>query len=174
MERLEVTIRAPEPDDAAALAAMHAGPVAVWGTMQLPYPAIALWRARLEDPQPGHRGLAACTADGDMVGYLHLMVQQQPRRAHVARFGMTVRDDVQGRGVGTQLVRAMVDLADDWLQVTRIELDVYPDNEPAIALYRRHGFEPEGLGRKAVFRDGEYVDILRMGRLHPRLANLDG
>ena len=45
---------------------------------------------------------------------------------------MMVRDDWQGKGIGTQLMQAAVDLADKWLNLSRLELGVYPDNEPAI------------------------------------------
>lgn len=38
------------------------------------------------------------------------------------------------------------------------------DNEHALALYRRFGFEPEGLRRDAVFRAGTYADTLAMAR----------
>ena len=46
---------------------------------------------------------------------------------------MAVRDDWQGRGVGTALMEAALDLADNWLNLTRIELEVYTDNAAAIA-----------------------------------------
>ena len=59
-----------------------------------------------------------------------------------------VRDDWQGKGVGTAMMQAVIDLADRWLNLTRIELTVFTDNEPAIALYRKFGFEIEGALRK--------------------------
>jgi len=79
---------------------------------------------------------------------------------------MGVRDDWQGRGVGSALLRAALDLADRWLQVRRVELQVYADNAPAIALYLRHGFVEEGRHRDFAFRDGAFVDALTMARLH--------
>ena len=78
---------------------------------------------------------------------------------------MMVRDDWQGKGVGTALVRAMIDLADRWLNLTRIELTVFTDNEPAVALYRKFGFQIEGTHRKFAFRDGEFVDAYAMARV---------
>jgi putative acetyltransferase len=58
-----------------------------------------------------------------------------------------------------------VDLADNWLNLTRLELEVYADNEAAIHLYKRFGFEEEGHLRQHAFRDGQYVDSIVMGRL---------
>jgi L-phenylalanine/L-methionine N-acetyltransferase len=78
---------------------------------------------------------------------------------------MMVRDDWQGKGVGKALMQAVIDLADKWLNLTRIELTVFTDNESAIALYRKFGFETEGALRKYAFRDGEFVDAYAMARV---------
>ena len=168
-----IMVRRTQPDDAEAFAATLAGSRAVWGTMQLPFPSAAEWRQQLESNGDEIISLVACVgaADGEVVGNLALLPEQHPRRRHVASFGMAVRDDWQGRGVGTTLLAAAMDLTDNWVQVTRVELDVYPDNEPAVRLYTACGFEVEGTARGAVFRDGEYVDILKMARIHPRLTS---
>ncbi len=78
---------------------------------------------------------------------------------------MAVRDDWQGRGVGTALMEAALDLADNWLGLTRVELTVYTDNAAGIALYEKFGFEIEGTHRRHAFRNGEYVDAYSMARL---------
>jgi len=88
-----------------------------------------------------------------------------PRRRHVGEIGMAVRDDWQGKGVGTALMQATVDLADRWLNLTRLELEVYTDNEPAIRLYNKFGFVMEGTLTHFAFRDGEYVDAHVMAHL---------
>ena len=44
----------------------------------------------------------------------------------------------------------------------KLELHVFPWNEPAIVLYERFGFEREGLRREHYSRDGEYVDAILM------------
>jgi L-phenylalanine/L-methionine N-acetyltransferase len=80
---------------------------------------------------------------------------------------VAVRDDRQGKGVGTALMEAALDLADNWLNLARIELTVYVDNAPAIALYEKFGFEVEGTHRRFAFRKGEYVDAYSMARLKP-------
>jgi RimJ/RimL family protein N-acetyltransferase len=49
--------------------------------------------------------------------------------------------------------------------VSRIELCVFERNETAIHLYRKYGFKIEGWRRKAIFRDGEYLDDLMMALL---------
>jgi L-phenylalanine/L-methionine N-acetyltransferase len=63
------------------------------------------------------------------------------------------------------LLTAAVDLADRWLNLSRLELTVYVDNAAAIALYKRFGFQQEGVLRHYAFRDGAYVDVLAMARI---------
>lgn len=62
-------------------------------------------------------------------------------------------------------MRAGLELADNWLNLTRLELEVYTDNEAGIHLYERFGFEIEGTLRQHAFRDGRYVDSYTMARL---------
>lgn len=105
------------------------------------------------------------TVSGVVVGNLGLTRLTRPRRAHVGEIGMAVRDDWQGKGVGSALMQAALYLADNWLGLRRLELNVYADNERAIALYRKFGFEVEGTHRAYALRDGIYVDSLCMARL---------
>jgi putative acetyltransferase len=78
---------------------------------------------------------------------------------------MAVRDDWQGKGVGTALMQAGIDLADKWLNLTRLELEVYTDNEAAIRLYKKFGFVIEGTLVRFAYRDGQFVDVYAMARL---------
>jgi len=89
------------------------------------------------------------------------------RRRHAMGIGISVASDWQRRGVGSRLMEALLDAADRWLGCLRIELQVYTDNLPAIALYRKFGFELEGTHRAYALRDGRYVDTHAMARLHP-------
>ena len=63
---------------------------------------------------------------------------------------------------------AAVDLADNWLNYTRLELTVYTDNAAALALYRKFGFEIEGTLKAYAFRDGRFIDAYTMARLRER------
>ncbi len=104
-------------------------------------------------------------SDGLVVGNLTLWQEPNPRRRHVASLGMAVRDDWAGRGVGTALMAAALDLADNWLGLTRLELTVRSDNEAAQALYRTFGFVQEGVARDYGLRHGVLVDTLYMARV---------
>ena len=78
---------------------------------------------------------------------------------------MGVHDDFQGRGVGTALMKAALDLADNWLNLKRVELTVFTDNARAVYLYEKLGFAVEGTHRAHAFRNGEYVDSYSMARI---------
>lgn len=164
-EASKIIIRRTEPGDYEALARILAGPRAVWGTLQLPYPSVEAWRKRLEEPAEGYFSLVACVGE-DVVGQLGLHTfPTLPRRRHVAELGMAVRDDWQGKGVGSALMQATVDLADKWLNILRLELQVYTDNEPAVALYKKFGFVIEGTLKCFAYRDGQYIDAYTMARI---------
>jgi putative acetyltransferase len=161
----QVIVRHAEPDDYKALQRIFSGPRAIAGTLQMPFPRAEMWRARLSEPQEGLYSLVACV-EGEVVGSLGLETSPARwRMRHVGSIGMAVRDDWQGKGVGTALMEAALDLADNWLNLTRIELTVYVDNSAAVALYKKFGFEIEGTHRRLAFRNGEYVDAYSMARI---------
>jgi L-phenylalanine/L-methionine N-acetyltransferase len=162
-----IVVRRAEPADAEAIHSIFAGPKAIAGTLQLPFPSVEMWRKRLIDIPPSDYLLVA-SLNGDVVGNLGLhQAGKSARRRHVGSVGMSVRDDCQGRGVGSALMKAAIELADGWLNYQRLELNVYTDNLPAMALYRKFGFVIEGTYRAYAFRDGQYVDSYAMARLHP-------
>ena len=159
----EIVIRHAEPKDYEALRQNYMHPGVYHDTLQLPHPSMEMWQERLL-PKPGSRHLVA-TVDEQVVGHLRLSVEPSPRRSHVATFGVSVAAQARGRGVGSALMREMVNLCDNWLRVDRIELTVFTDNPSAIALYRKFGFIVEGTGKRFALRNGEYVDAHFMARL---------
>lgn len=162
---MEIQIRHTEPNDYTAIHRILSQPRAYAGTLQMPYPSVQSWRNRLENPPEGLYSLVACV-EGEVVGQISLLTNpNRARRRHVGGIGMSVHDAWQGKGVGTALMAAAVDLADNWLDLLRLELTVYVDNEPAIRLYTKFGFEIEGTLRCYAFRAGEYVDAYSMARL---------
>lgn len=163
---MTITIRRTEPSDYEAVQHICAGPKVVWGTLQLPFPSAEQWRKRLAEPPEGLFSLVACVEHNEVVGHLGLHTfPHRPRRRHVGQIGMAVRDDWQGQGIGTALMQAAIDLADKWLNLTRLELEVFTDNAPAIRLYEKFGFTIEGTLVDFAFRDGQYVNTYLMARL---------
>jgi putative acetyltransferase len=166
-----LTLRRATPRDAAAFAELMADPEVYAGLMQLPHPHEDLWRKRLEENEAparaDHLHLVA-ERDGAIVGSAGLHPQPQLRRRHAAVLGISVARHAHRTGVGLALMQGLLDYADHWAQILRVELTVFADNAPAIALYRRCGFEPEGRLRGYALRHGVYEDALAMARWHPR------
>lgn len=161
-------IRRLAPRDAAALHRLRTSPGVVRNTLQQPFQSLASVQQLLDNFPPHVHALVACTPDGELVGCGGLHLNTPPRRRHAALFFLMVRDDWQGKGVGGTLLRAVLDYADNWLDLKRIELDAVHDNHGAIALYQRYGFEHEGVARGFNLREGVYEDAVLMARLRFR------
>lgn len=161
---MNITIRKADPSDAESVWKCYTAPLVVRNTLQLPYRSLESVREMLTRKAEGIYGLVA-VIDGEVVGMITLQAFSRPRINHTGEIWMMVRDDWQGKGVGTSMMRAIIDLADKWLNLGRIELKVFTDNEPAIARYRKFGFEIEGTLRKHAFRDGEFADSYVMARI---------
>jgi len=162
---MTITVRRVEPGDYEAVQRIYTAPKVVRGTLQMPFPSVEMWRKRLAEPPEGLISLVACVED-EIVGQLGLHTfPNRPRRRHVGQIGIAVRDDWQGKGVGTALMQAAIELADNWLNLRRLELEVYTDNLPAIRLYEKFGFSIEGTLVDYAFCDGEYVDTYSMARI---------
>ncbi len=159
-----IVVRAMQPDDHEALHDIYSQPAVVHGTLQLPFPSAVVWRERAAASERGAYRLVAAV-EGRVVGHLGLSVAANPRRSHVGSIGMAVHDAWHGRGIGTALMAGALELADRWLNLTRIELQVFTDNEPAVRLYRRTGFEVEGTLVGYALRDGALADCYAMARL---------
>lgn len=162
-----ILIRHSTRDDRDAIIAIYAEASAYGNTLQLPYPGQALWEKRLTE-RPDHVRSLVAEHNGEVVGQLSLVAMEHPRRKHVATIGLAVKGSAQGQGVGSALMAAALDIADNWLDTRRVELEVYADNESAIGLYKKFGFEQEGRCRDYAFKGGEYTDALIMARIRKR------
>ncbi|HBO24110.1 MAG TPA: GNAT family N-acetyltransferase [Providencia sp.] len=162
-----VTIRRATLNDVPSITQMHADYSAYANTLQLPYPTEKTWEVRLGANDPLVTQFVAML-DDKVVGLLVINQASQARRKHVATFGITVSEAHQGKGIGSQLMQVMVDYCDNWLNIHRIELEVFATNESGVGLYEKFGFELEGKMRDYAFRDGQYVDAVMMSRIKKR------
>ncbi len=162
---MDIQIRPVEPEDWPAIAEIFEQPNAVAGTLQMPFRSRAFQRDRAEQWRKDMLHLGA-VIDGKLIGSASL-ARLENRRSHVGQIGMAVHDAYAGRGAGRALLGALLDTADRWMGLRRVELTVYSDNVRAIRLYEGFGFVREGLHREFALRDGAFVDALAMARLRP-------
>lgn len=161
---MDITIRRAEPSDAQAIKEIYQSEDAYSGTLQLPYPSVSTWEKRISNVPENVYAFVALIEE-EIVGNLGFEVNPNPRRRHVATFGMGVKDKFAGQGVGRALLEAIIDLSDNWLNLKRIEMTVYKDNDRAISLYKSFGFEIEGESPAFAFRNGAYISAYHMARL---------
>jgi putative acetyltransferase len=165
-----VNIRRATPADAAALIAHITGivsePVRTTPLDPDEVATVEQERALIEQFAGSDRAIMLVAEDGgEIVGDLTLRAIS-PRRAlqHVASLGMSVRASHRRRGIGRALLEAGIEWARS-IGITRLELYVFADNAPAIALYEALGFAHEGRRRSFVRFGDRYVDDLVMAKL---------
>ncbi|HEY3368888.1 MAG TPA: GNAT family N-acetyltransferase [Symbiobacteriaceae bacterium] len=164
----EVVIRPIRNDDFPDMYEMRTQPNVMWGTLQIPTIPREIIQSQCGYQANNYQFVAE--VDGKAVGGCGLHLSTSLRSRHVAGLGITVHDAYQGRGLGRRLMLAALDLADNYLGLERVDLDVYIDNPRAISLYESLGFEDEGVIPRLALRDGEFVDAMQMSRLRGRAA----
>ncbi|RCU48830.1 GNAT family N-acetyltransferase [Corallincola holothuriorum] len=165
---MELTIRAYEPSDITAVTGMLSTPEVFPNTTRQPYNSVAMVTPLFANPD--HTHLLAFSGS-TLVAAGSLLTNPNPRRKHSAELALTVAPAWQGKGVGNHMMTVLLQQADRWLNLMRVELTVFTDNEAAIHLYKKHGFETEGVMRADAFKNGEYCDSYAMARLSPSLTN---
>lgn len=149
-ERAPWEVRAARPSDAEAWHALQRG-IYAEGTAFIGDGAAsaAALAARLRGLDPGEGHVALAVARGEPIGWVELHRGGSRRLAHVAVLTVAVAPGWRGRGVGTALMEA----ARHWAvarRLRKLQLHVRAGNAGAIALYRRLGYEVEGVLREQV------------------------
>ncbi|WP_025127523.1 GNAT family N-acetyltransferase [Pseudomonas sp. PH1b] len=148
------------------LTVLYSEPSVAAQTLQMPYQSRELWRQRLAQRADNERLVSLVAVhQGTVIGSCSLEQFSRVRRSHCAGIGMGVASAWQRQGIGSRLLAAVLEVADNWMNLRRVELTVYADNLPAIGLYQKFGFETEGQLRDYAIRDGRYLDVLSMARL---------
>jgi len=163
-----ITIRPLRLTDADDIHELMHMPNVLWGTSRLPSTTAEEWRLTIEQwihDEQTHVFVA--DIQNKVVGNVRVRVGQG-RAKHVGDLAMAVHDKHQGQGIGKMLMLTAIDLADNWLNLMRLSLDVYVDNERALRLYKNFDFEIEGRIRASSYRNGKYIDSYLMGRLRPQ------
>lgn len=159
-------IRLAVPADAETLARAEWAVAEVPGRLaglpgEIPIEAFA---AKIEELKTRGRYVVA-ERDGRIVGHAMLEPLLLRTTAHVFRLTIVVHPGHEGTGIGTEMMRDLVDWAERDPRVGRLELNVRATNAVAMRLYRKFGFEEEGrLRGRLRYPDGSEIDDVVMGR----------
>lgn len=103
--------------------------------------------------------------DGDeLVGYLSAFGRSQHRIKHIVTIGIAILQSHVGKGIGTMLFNELEVWAKEHNK-HRLELTVMENNPNAYALYRKMGFEVEGVKKDSLLVNGEYINDIYMSKL---------
>ena len=103
--------------------------------------------------------------NGQIIGVSNMMASQKPRLRHIGEFGISVLKSYWGHGIGSAIIKYLIDWAKKGGVITKINLIVQQDNIKAYRLYEKLGFEKEGELRRALKVNGVYYDAYYMGML---------
>ncbi len=101
---------------------------------------------------------------GELVGYLGAFGRSQNRVKHIVTIGIAILQSHVGKGIGTMLFKEL----EAWAKKHnkhRLELTVMENNPGAYALYRKMGFEVEGVKKDSLLVNGEYINDIYMSKL---------
>ncbi len=103
--------------------------------------------------------------DNKLIGEIRLQnIKWLNRKAEISLF---LAGDEQGKGVGTTVLRILINFAFQNLNLFRLEAEVADYNEGGKQLFEKMGFVTEGRLRQAKYVNGQYHDIIRYGLLKP-------
>lgn len=162
---MDLLIRSVEVNDARAVHRIHQQEQVMPYIRSLPSDRIDQLEERYRKLGNNHHEFVA-VLDGEVVGNAGLM-QMSGRRSHIGMFYIAVDAKHHSKGIGTTLITKILDLADNWLMLERVELGVLVTNPRAQALYERFGFVVEGKKVGAIKSAGQFVDEIFMSRLRP-------
>ncbi|OAB42349.1 GCN5 family acetyltransferase [Paenibacillus antarcticus] len=101
--------------------------------------------------------------ENQLVGHLIVNGGKVKRIKHVGYLVVGILKEYTGQGIGTGLFNAL----ENWrigTGIKRLELSVMVHNEAAVSLYKKMGFEIEGIKKKSLIIDGKYIDEYYMGK----------
>ena len=100
-----------------------------------------------------------------VIGYAAIKIDSRARSRHTGLFEMSFHRDFYDKESETALIERMLDLADNWLFLKRLELFLLSDDTLSRNKYKSFGFEEEGVLRSKLLVNTEYMDICIMGRV---------
>jgi len=158
-------IRPRDSRDAEALFEVFTQPRCRYGVVTEPFHTPEDIESRFAAHAAANFEIVATLADKD-IAYAGLFPKRGDQ-SHVGLLSLFVHDALQSRGIGSLLLTAILATADLLLRLNRVELLVFCDNDHAIYLYKKFGFDIEGRHKAFARRGCDLVDAFTMARLAP-------
>ena len=125
------------------------------------------WFESISKSKTSRRYVIERAEDNEFVGLFRLdHIDYQNRNAMV---GLDITPGMRGKGFSKIVYQWAFHYLFDQLGLHRLALETLASNTIAIALYRGLGFQEEGRLRQAIWRNGQYVDLLRFGLIQKDL-----
>ena len=173
-----LTLRGLHADDWIALQALFADEAVLRDALEVPYASEEVFRERLTSPPAGTHTLVAelmlPSGRERVVGLAWLRVMIAPRRRHTATLQVVVHADYRAGEIEEAILRAALDLADNWLALRRVEIVVFATDQARAEMLARHGFVREAVMRRYAVRAGQCADGWLLARLRPAGAPTPG
>ncbi|MGE5678708.1 MAG: GNAT family N-acetyltransferase [Pseudomonadota bacterium] len=99
-----------------------------------------------------------------VIGGLNFSGGPRPRKAHTGEFGISVLKEYWGNGLGTELIKCLLEWCREGKTIRKINLRVRTDNYNAIHVYKKLGFVEEGTITREFLINGSFYDTLAMGQ----------
>ncbi len=164
-----LTIRGQHSEDWSELYTLWSDEAILRDSLELPYMAEEAFREHFNTIPTNTYVLIAemssLSGRKYIIGAVWLRVMQHFRRRHTGRLSLVIRSEQRGTGVESLLLDKVLDLADHWLGLKRVEVIIFADNEQASTIYEAKGFERELVMRRYALRDGVYSDAYLLARI---------
>lgn len=179
LDGVDVTVRCAEESEAQAILdfgrAVLDGPYLLFTPEELPETAEeeAAWIAQYRDNPSGL--ILVAEANGRIAGLLNFEAGRLRRTAHQGQFGIALRREFRGMGIGPLLIETLMRWAGAHPRIERVWMGVFAGNAHAIHVYRKLGFVEEGRLRRHVrLGDGQYEDEILMARFVKNASRAEG
>ena len=159
----EVSIRPLTPEDNEKIYEMFASmseEALRWGMPPYTRERIERWMRNIENLI-----ILGAEHDQQLIGYAQIQKASNPRRVGTAGLAIYLHQEYQGAGLGTEMTGLLLEAAEEH-GVHKVNLETVAENEAAMRLFEKMGFEVEGRIRDS-YRgaDGGYHDIIAMGKI---------
>jgi putative acetyltransferase len=158
----QVTIRTLEPEDKDKLHQMYR----TMSEEALQYSMAPYTPDRIRSWIDNHHNLISLVAEDQnlIIGYGEIQKHVEPTKMGTSHLNIYLHQDYHHRGLGTAMLIHLLKQAQEH-NIHKVNLEVVADNTPAVQLFKKHGFQAEGRIRDAFHKDGQYYDIIPMGKI---------